>query len=257
MHQASVGFHCPECTKAGKQKVYQGIGSLRVAPVLTQIIIGINVAVFLIGIVLSGASAIRGSSGQMQIDFGLIAKAFDGRGLIGVGEGQWYRMITSGFLHYGLFHIGLNMYALWILGNAVESMAGRLRFGLIYLVSLLAGSFAALLLSPSTLTAGASGAIFGLMGAIFAAHRARGVALRDSPLVGILVLNLVITFAIPGISIGGHIGGLLGGALSGWLLLDLGQRGNVDKRIPLVACGALAAACLVGGVLFATGWQPG
>lgn len=262
MHQASVGFHCPECTKAGQQKVYQGIGSLRVAPVLTQILIGINVVVFLIGVALDGVAAIGGDQGQMQLDFGLIAKFVSVAGptipyLGGVGEGQWFRMISSGFLHYGIIHIALNMYALWILGRVVEQLGGRLRFGVIYGVSLLAGSLGALLINPGSLTAGASGAIFGLMGAILLAHRAQGVAFRDSPLLGILLINLVITFGLAGISVGGHIGGLLGGAATGWVLLDFGQRQGVDKRIPFAACAALGAACLVGGVVFASGWQPG
>jgi membrane associated rhomboid family serine protease len=259
MHQASVGFHCPECTKAGKQQVYQGIGSLRARPVLTLILMAVNVAVFLIGIAVDGGGALAGDAGRMQVDYGLIAKfsrggfAFPG---LGVGEGEWYRMITSGFLHYGVIHLLVNMYALWILGQAVEHLGGRLRFGIVYGVSLVAGSLGALVLSPGSLTAGASGAIFGLMGAIFLAQRAQGVAFRDSPLLGVLLINLFITFGLGGISIGGHLGGLAGGAAAGWILFDYGQRPGIDKRLPLAACGAVAALCLVGGIAFAVGWQP-
>lgn len=260
MHQASVGFHCPECTKQGKQKVYQGIGSLRTRPVLTQILIAVNVAVFLIGLAMDGKGALTGDSGRLQIDYGLIAKFSSGSFTfpgLGVGEGEWYRMVTSGFLHYGLFHLALNMYALWILGNAVESLGGRLKLGLIYGVSLVAGSLGALLLSPGSLTAGASGAIFGLMGAIFLAMRARGVPFRDSPLLNVLILNLVITFAFAGsISIGGHLGGLAGGAAAGWILFDLAERPGFDKRLANGACAALGVLCLVAGVVFATGWTP-
>ena len=143
MHQASVGFHCPECAKAGKQQVYQGIGSLRVKPVLTQVLIGANLAVFLLGVALSGGGAIGGDSGDLHLDYGLIAKFHQGPFVIpgyGVGEGEWYRMITSGFLHYGIFHLLMNMYALWILGAAVEQMGGRARPGLIYGASLMGGS---------------------------------------------------------------------------------------------------------------------
>lgn len=267
MHQASVGFHCPECTKAGKQKVFQGIASVRARPLVTQILIGVNTAVFLLGAALDGSGALRGGQGRMHADFGLTAKLWErgqsffvgpvpGSTEVGVGAGQWYRMVTSGFLHYGILHLLVNMYALWILGNAMENMGGRLRFGTIYGVSLVTGSFGALVLSPGSLTAGASGAIFGLMGAIFLAQRAQGVALRDSPLLGVLILNLVITFGFAGISIGGHLGGLVGGAATGWLLLDYGRRPGVDKRVPFAACGAVALVCLVGGVLFAAGWQP-
>lgn len=256
MHQASVGFHCPECTKQGKQQVYQGIGSLRTRPILTQVLIAVNVLVFLVGVAMDGSGAIGGETGQMQIDFGLIAKAFDGRGLIGVGEGQWYRLVTSGFLHYGIIHILFNMYALWVLGNAVENLAGRLRFGMIYGVSLLAGGLGALVLSPGSLTAGASGAIFGLVGAVFLAQRAQGIPFSQSPLLPFLVINLVITFGLNGISIGGHIGGLVGGAAVGWILLDYGARPGVDKRLPLAAGGALALLCVAAAVVFANGWTP-
>lgn len=268
MHQASVGFHCPECTKQGKQKVYQGIGSLRARPVLTQILIAANVAIFLLGAALDGSGALGGERGRLQTDFGLVAKLWEfggrlytgpypGSTEVGVGAGEWYRMLTSGFLHYGIIHLLVNMYALWILGNAVESMAGRLRMGIVYVISLLGGSLGALLLSPDSFTAGASGAIFGMMGAIFVAQRAQGVALRDSPLLGVLFLNLIITFGFPGISIGGHLGGLIGGALSGYALFDYGRRPGVDKRVPLAACGVLAIACLAAGVIFAAGHTPG
>ena len=259
MHQASVGFHCPECTKQGKQKVYQGVGSLRARPILTQILIAVNVAVFLISVVTEGGRALSGGAGQLHIDFGLIAKFHSGRLVypgMGVGEGQWYRIITSGFLHFGIFHIAVNMYALWILGNAVENLGGRLRFGIIYGVSLCSGGLGALLLSPGQLTAGASGAIFGLMGAVFLAQRAQGISFRDSPLLGVLMINLVITFGVPGISIGGHVGGLAGGAAAGWILFDYGRRPGVDKRLPLAMCGAVAGLCLMVAVVFATGWIP-
>ncbi|MCU1498343.1 MAG: rhomboid family protein [Acidimicrobiales bacterium] len=261
MHQASVGFHCPECTKVGKQQVYQGIGSLRTAPVLTQVLIGINVAVFLLGVALDGGDAVAGQSGRLQFDFGLLAKGWRQVGpgqydVLGVGAGEWYRLVTSGFLHYGLIHLALNMYALWMLGNAVEHLAGRLRFGLIYGTSLVAGSLGALVLSPGDLTAGASGAIYGLMGAIFVAQRAQGIPFRNSPLLGVLILNLAFTLGFPGISIGGHLGGLLGGAAAAWILFDYGQRPGVDKRLPYAACGAFALLCVVGSIAFAHGWMP-
>lgn len=260
MHQASVGFHCPECAKAGGQRVYRGAASLRTPPILTQILIGVNLAVFLVGVAMAGGDALAGQITDLHVDFGLVAKGVVGTpqswSWVGVGEGEWYRMVTSGFLHYGVFHLAVNMYALWILGNAVENLGGRLRFGMIYAVSLLGGSLGALLLSPGDLTAGASGAIFGLMGAIFLAQRAQGISMRESPLLGVLLINLVITFGVGGISIGGHLGGLVGGAISGWLLFDLGRRPGVDKRLPLALCAAVAVACLVGGVVFATNWTP-
>ena len=262
MHQAAVGFHCPECVKRGRQTVYQGVAAMRTRPVLTQVLIAANVAVFLVGLAMTGSDALAQRT-ELHIDFGLTAATHytaspDG-GLAltgGVGHGEWYRMITSGFLHYGIFHLAVNMYALWILGRVVEHMGGRLRFGLVYVASILGGALGALLLDPGSLTAGASGGIFGLMGAIFLAQRAQGVAFRDSPLLMILVLNLFITFTLPGISVGGHMGGLVAGGISGWLLFDIGLKRSIDKRLPIALVAVMAVACLVGGVLVANTWMP-
>lgn len=269
MHQASVGFHCPECTKKGAQKVYQGVGALRVRPIVTQVLVGLNVVVFLIGAALSGEAAdyFGGSLTQFQVDFGAMAKLWEradglytgpvlGSEAIGVGAGEWYRLVTSGFLHYGVFHILVNMWALWVLGQALEQYGGRIRFGVIYGVSLLAGSFGAVLLSPQSVAAGASGAIFGLMGALFLVFRAQGVPWRNSPLLNILVLNLVITFAIPSISKGAHLGGLAGGLLAGWLLIDVARRPGVGDKVAYGICGAVAVALVVASVVFSTGYQP-
>jgi len=268
MHQASVGFHCPECVNSGKQKVVSGPAVFQPArPVLTQILIAVNVAVFLVGLALDRRGAFGGNGGTLHDHFALMAKLFQngndfylkhypGTETVGVGGGQWYRMVTSGFLHYGIIHLALNMYALWVLGRAVENLGGRLRFAIVYVVALLAGSLGALVITPDSLTAGASGAIFGLMGAIFLAQRAQGIGFRDSPLLGVLLLNLAFTFGIGGISIGGHIGGLIGGAAAGWVLFDYARRPGLDKRIPLAICGALAVAFVVAGVVFASAHVP-
>ena len=128
-----------------------------------------------------------------------------------VHDGEYYRLISSAFLHFGLMHIAFNMYALYWLGSALESYVGSLRFGAIYLISALTGSFGALLLSPNALTAGASAAIFGLMGALLVLERQRGISLLEGPIGGLLLVNLLFTFAFSGqISVGGHIGGLIG-----------------------------------------------
>ncbi len=224
MHQASVGFHCSECTKKGAQRVYRGAAALAARPGLTIGLIAVNVAVFVLGVVLSGPAGLNGRS-DLVIDGGLISIGRLNNGdLIGVADGEWYRLVTSGFLHYGLIHLGFNMYALWILGGMLERAVGRLQFAVIYVVSLLAGALGALVASPDALTAGASGAIYGLMGAALALGRSRGIAVRQSPVFGVLILNLLITFAIPGISIGGHLGGLAGGFLAGILLFELPGR---------------------------------
>ena len=165
-------------------------------------------------------------------------------------------MVSSGFLHYGIIHLGLNMWALFVLGSALEQLEGRARMATVYGVGLVGGGLGALLLSPGSLTAGASGAIFGLMGGIFLAQRARGVPFSQSPLIPVLVINLLITIGLPGISIGGHLGGLVGGGLAGFVLFDVGRRPNLPKYVPFLGCAVIAMACVVAGVAFASGWQP-
>jgi membrane associated rhomboid family serine protease len=160
---------------------------------------------------------------------------------------EYWRLVTGGFLHAGLLHIGFNMYLLYVLGQMLEPGLGALRFGVIYVVSLLAGSAGALLASPDTVTVGASGAVFGLMGAGFVALRARGFDPMQSGIGATIALNLLITFAIPGISIGGHVGGLVGGAAAGWLLVDYGERQR-SLALPYAACAVLAAIAVAVGI---------
>jgi membrane associated rhomboid family serine protease len=148
------------------------------------------------------------------------------------------------------------MYALYLLGSSLERYVGSLRFGLIYLLSALSGSFGALLLSPNSLTAGASGAIFGLMGAMLVLERHRGVQLLGGSIGGLLVVNLIFTFAYSGsISVGGHIGGLIGGVLTGVVLSGYGRGHLAHGRLtPSVALGLmLIAAGTVAGSLAVAG----
>ncbi|MEL7208085.1 MAG: rhomboid family intramembrane serine protease, partial [Actinomycetota bacterium] len=201
MHQASVGFHCPECVRQGRQQVYTA-RSLRATsrPLVTTVLIGINVAVFLVD--LASGTGQTGLS-ELTVEGGLVAIARDGAGqLIGVDTGQWYRIITSGFLHDGLMHIGFNMFLLWLFGQQLEPVLGRLRFALVYFAGLLGGSFGVMLLDPTALTVGASGAVFGLFGAAVVVQRSRGINPFDTGLGGLIAINLAITFLIPNISIG-------------------------------------------------------
>ncbi|MEP7114618.1 MAG: rhomboid family intramembrane serine protease, partial [Ilumatobacteraceae bacterium] len=138
-------------------------------------------------------------------------------------NGEYYRLITSGFLHFSIFHVGMNMLLLFQLGQLLEPSIGRLRFGLLYFASLLAGSFGALLLQPNGLTGGASGAVFGLMAAAAIGMHRRGVNVFQTGIGTILILNLVITFTIPGISVGGHLGGAIAGAICGFVILAPGH----------------------------------
>jgi membrane associated rhomboid family serine protease len=174
---------------------------------ITRAIIGINVMVYLWSV--TGAISNYGGSGLNSHQFDIVlAKPF-------IDNGEWYRLFTAGFLHFGLFHIGMNMFILWQLGNLLEPALGRVRFTAIYFASLIGGSIGALVLSPNALTGGASGAVFGLMAAAAVILHRRGVDVMRSGIGTTLILNLVITFTLPGISIGGHVGGALVGALIG------------------------------------------
>ena len=160
---------------------------------------------------------------QFEIDYGLwgpeVGLTEDallvdrlGRPIELIGD-QWWRIFTGGFLHHGLAHIGLNMIFLWLLGNRMEKDLGASRFFFLYFGALVGGACGALLLDPNAVTVGASGAVFGLMGGALVGKRLFGNLARESGLLGLLVLNIIISFTFPGISIGGHLGGLAGGAL--------------------------------------------
>jgi membrane associated rhomboid family serine protease len=175
-------------------------------------------------------------STQGQFDLGL-AEPF-------LEQGEWYRLVTAGFLHFGIIHLAFNMLLLFQLGQLLEPAIGRVRFALLYFGALLAGSAGALIMQPDALHGGASGAVFGLMGAAFIGMRNRGVNPFTTGIGTTLLLNLLITFTIPGISIGGHIGGILGGALAGWVVLA-----PPYARMPKWATYAAPAAVIVVSIL--------
>ncbi|HEX8689626.1 MAG TPA: rhomboid family intramembrane serine protease, partial [Solirubrobacterales bacterium] len=161
-----------------------------------------------------------------------------------VAEGEWYRLLTSGFLHASVIHIGFNMFALFFLGRILEPGIGTPRFAALYLASLFAGSFGALLLDPNALTIGASGAVFGIFGATFVIARERRIEGLASSIGLVLLLNLAITFGNPNISIGGHLGGLAGGVLCA-LAIVAGERGLLGRnRLPLELTAMIVLAVL-------------
>ena len=247
MHQASVGFHCPECTKSGAQKVIKA-SQLVKRPVVTFALIAINLVIYFacIGPGLNTRQAVIA-------DYSLLG-SFPPVGVpvIGVAAGEYYRLVTGGFLHANLIHVLMNMLALYQLGLLLESAFGRVRFAVVYLASMGAGALGVMLLHPHSPTVGASGAVFGLMGFAFVAMRARGIDPFSTGLGGTIVINLILTFTLSNyISVGGHIGGLIGGAVCGYVLLDFGPKHLKDDRASLAAVIGLGAACFVAAALVA------
>ena len=244
MTSTPVGMRCPEC--ASQRTRARGISSTSDEPLITYVLIGICVAAF-VGEVAGGASATGGSFGG--------SKLFEEGALSGpaVSGGDYWRVVTSGFLHAGFFHLLFNMFSLWILGSLLEPAIGRVRFALIFFVSLLAGSFGALLVDPNSLTVGASGGIFGLMGAAVIVLRNRGINPMESGLGVWIGLNLLLTFTVSGISIGGHIGGLIGGALAALVLFDLPDRMRVPPQAANLLCAGLGVAAVVASIAVAGG----
>jgi membrane associated rhomboid family serine protease len=211
MTPTSVGMRCPECSREKTRVVRRAWAGGE--PIVTYTLIGINVLAYL-GTVISGASA-TGSLGGNSL---LVKAALNGPA---VANGEVYRIVTSGFMHYGFLHLLFNMYALYILGQLLEPAIGSLRFSLIYFVALIGGSIGALILDPNALTAGASGAVFGLMGAAVLLMRNRGINPFESGILIWLGLNLAITFTVSSISVGGHIGGLIAGTIAAAVVVEL------------------------------------
>ncbi len=240
MTPTPVGMRCPECARQ-KTKV-RTAASIRRDPQLTYALIAINVIAFVAMAAGGGGFVSRGGGDVFQN--GALAAVF-------VADGEWWRIITAGFLHAGLLHLAFNMYFLWYLGNLMEPEIGKLRFAAIYFVSLIGGSFGALLLSPNAFTVGASGAVFGMMGAAIIAMRARGIDPMQSGLGVTLLLNLAITFVIPGISIGGHLGGLFAGGVVGFLMFEVAERRRISLAPVVGVSVALGAALAVACVLVA------
>ena len=158
----------------------------------------------------------------------------------GLDQGEWWRLITAAFLHASLIHLGMNMLVLWFVGTPVEQAVGRGRFLAIYIVSGLAGSAGAIIFSPNAVTVGASGAIFGILGAALVLEAQRSYVLGGQAL-GLIAVNLVLTFAIPNISVGGHVGGLIGGALSMLAFSRLGRTHGIYGRPGLLGIAGVIA----------------
>ena len=249
MISTPVGMRCPECARERtqvRQLSFGGLGSG--AATATYALMGLNLIVFLAEIA-TGAGLFQGG-GTVYAEGALYAPSID-------VDGQWYRVVTSGFLHYGLFHLGLNMFVLYILGSLLEPAIGTPRFLGIYAVSLLGGSLGALLLDPLAVTVGASGAVFGLMAAAFFVARQRGMNELASQVGFLVLINLFFTFSVSSISVGGHLGGLAAGAVVALVVTSL-ERARVPGRlqIELGVMGALAVVAFLGCLAAAAAGAP-
>jgi membrane associated rhomboid family serine protease len=242
MTPTSVGMRCPECSRE-RTKVHTMRNAVT-APRATYALIAINVIVFIVS-TSAGGGLTKAGGGEIIRRGELFGPA--------VADGhEYWRLVTSGFLHAGILHLGMNMLFLFFLGSLLEPAIGPGRFVTVYLVALLGGSFGALLLSPDVFTVGASGACFGLLGAAIALALERNIPLWESGLAVTLVINVAFTFGISNISIGGHLGGVVAGFLAGWLLIRFGERQDRDA-LAYAACAVLAAALVAGSLAVAGG----
>jgi membrane associated rhomboid family serine protease len=243
MRPAAVGYQCPDCARGSRQEVRQPgrrIGTSAAGFTITNVLIAIMVGVYVIGVAMSGAdSVIAGANDRVMIQLGANDPLL-------VAGGQYWRLFTSMFLHFGILHLALNMYALFIIGNVVEAELGRVRYLAMFLITGWFASAIAYWLTPPVvavagglipqISAGASGAIFGLFGVFLAYnYRRRHLAFyagRMRQMLMLIVINLVFTFSIPGISWQAHVGGLVAGLVAGFAVDGFGSR--VSQRVAVV-----------------------
>ncbi len=268
MREASVGHQCPECVSEGRrtQRAPQTAFGGSAAGARGYVTIGLivtNVVVFVLSLLSarsaggalfgSGVGGLIGDSTPLSLHLAVHGPSFQvlGNGIYpanvvvpgathytGIADGGYYRLVTAMFMHYGLLHIGMNMWALWVLGRPLEALLGPIRFAALYLLCGLGGNVAAYLVSPNAFSAGASTAIFGLFAALYLVLRKLGR--NANSILPVIIINLIFTFSVPGISKAGHVGGLVIGVLVG-LGLAYAPR---DKR-NLVQAGVCVGALLL------------
>lgn len=242
---APVGIKCPEHAGVGAaqsaprrpaRQARAAAGGLQ-APA-TVFLIAANVLVYMVTIAQGGG--LNEPGGRIFFDGALIGGAID-------LDGDWYRLVSAMFLHASLLHLGFNMLVLWWLGTIVEQALGTWRFLLVYFVAGIAGSAGALLLTgPTAITVGASGAIYGIMGSLLILEWLSTGSFAGQAM-GLIVLNLALTVAIPNISLGGHLGGLVGGIAATFALVYF-RHSRVRWAGPLVAVAVAAVAVVVAAV---------
>ncbi|MGW0182407.1 rhomboid family intramembrane serine protease [Nocardia sp. NPDC003345] len=249
LRPASVGQHCVDCVNAGRRSVPRtrtvsgAVAPRNGTPIVTYVLIALNVLVYAVTAAQSRSLMANERGSALFVDWVMYPPA--------VAGGDWFRVIGSGFLHYGLIHLLLNMFALYIVGRDIELVLGRARYLAVYLISLLGGAAAVMLLAQDNLTAGASGAVYGLFGAITVIL----IRLRQSPnsMLILIGINVFISFSLPGISLWGHLGGLAAGTLAtlgvvflpAWVGARTPERARTVGITALVVLGAAALAVIV------------
>lgn len=258
MTEAAVGFQCPECVKAGRKSVREArtVFGGRVAQdagQITRVLIGLNVAVFVLALLTAGgAGGFGGQVTPLHVRFadipltacpGGISGCTPGE-LIGVATGQYYRLLTSMFLHFGPFHLLMNMYALLMVGQQVERALGRWRFIALYGLAGLSGNLLSYWFGGNSFSAGASGAVFGLFGAYFVIQKR--LRLDTSQMAMLIGINVAIGFVITGIDWRAHLGGLAAGAAATALFAFVGGRGSRRDALHAAGAGAILVALVLG-----------
>jgi len=208
--------------------------------VVSNALIAINVGIFLWVTLGEVGSVMFGSTESDRTMSFVIARDF-------LERGEWYRLVSCGFVHFGVIHVGFNMLLLYQLSRLIEPVIGSFRFSLLYFASLLGGSLGALLLSPDAMTGGASGAVFGLMAASVVGVGQRGINPLRTGLGLTFAINVLFTLAVPGVSVGGHFGGAAVGALVGALTLaprSWHVPSWASVAVPIVMSGACVAVAV-------------
>jgi membrane associated rhomboid family serine protease len=238
MTPTPVGMRCPECASQRTRVVRNPTGTptgFGAFPA-TYVLIAINVLVFLVEIVNGAGGLLAEQRSRFVGEFALFGPS--------IAEGEWYRLLTSGFLHANLMHIGFNMLILFFLGRLLEPALGTPRFLALYFASLLAGSLGALAFEPNALTLGASGAVFGLAGATFIIARGRGMDALAGQIGFLILFNLFFSLASARISLGAHLGGLIGGVICA-LAIVAGEKGMFGRsRLPLELAAMIVVAAI-------------
>ena len=238
-----VGMRCPECARERTRVTRMPPGLRLGSAPATYVLIAVNVIAFIAEVGAGSGIGTVEASGPIVREGSLYGPA--------VADGEWYRLVTSAFLHAGVLHILFNMVALYILGSLLEPGIGTPRFLAVYFVSLLAGSFGALLLTPDSHSLGASGAVFGLMSAAFIVARHRGVEQLAGQIGFYIIINIAFTIGVPGISIGAHFGGLIGGALCALVIVYAERRARRPVELEALGMLALAAVSIAGALAVA------